>query len=97
MLYRRRQVRDPVGLRIHGVHGIGVAAVDPPVRTTVDTPPHRIVDVMGNLVATVDADDEPDVAIDMMWSRMAKSLPVTHQGRVVGMISRSDVIAIRIH
>jgi predicted transcriptional regulator len=62
------------------------------VRTTTDTPPRRVVDVMSYLVATVDADDQLDVAIDLMWSTMIKSVPVIDNGRVVGMISRSDVI-----
>ncbi|MFG1813508.1 HPP family protein [Kribbella sp. NPDC049174] len=62
------------------------------VRTTAETPPRRVVDVMSYLVATVDADDDLEVAIDLMWSTMVKSLPVLDKGRVVGMISRSDVV-----
>jgi CBS-domain-containing membrane protein len=62
------------------------------VRTTTATPPRRIADVMSHLVVTVGADDELDVAIDLMWSTMVKSLPVLDHGRVTGMISRSDVI-----
>jgi len=62
------------------------------VRTTADTPPRRIADVMSHLVVSVDADDELEVAIDLMWSTMVKSLPVLDHGRVIGMISRSDVI-----
>ena len=62
------------------------------VRTTTDTPPRRIADVMNHLVVTVDADDELDVAIDLMSSTMVKSLPVLEHARVIGMISRSDVV-----
>lgn len=62
------------------------------VRTTADTPPRRVADVMSYLVATVDADDDLEVAIDLMWSTMVKSVPVLDKGRVVGMISRSDVV-----
>ncbi|MFI6674104.1 CBS domain-containing protein [Kribbella sp. NPDC050470] len=62
------------------------------VRTTADTPPRRVADVMSHLVATVDADDDLEVALDLMWSTMVKSLPVLGKGRVVGMISRSDVV-----
>ncbi|MFI7065249.1 HPP family protein [Kribbella sp. NPDC050124] len=62
------------------------------VRTTADTPPRRVADVMSYLVAAVEADDDLEVAIDLMWSTMVKSLPVLHKGRVVGMISRSDVV-----
>jgi len=62
------------------------------VRTTTDTPLRRIADVMNHLVVTVDADDELDVAIDLMSSTTLKSLPVLHHARVIGMISRSDVV-----
>ena len=62
------------------------------VRTTTETPPRRVVDVMSYLVATVDAGDDLEVAIDLMWSTMVKSVPVLDKGRVVGMISRSDVV-----
>jgi CBS domain-containing protein len=62
------------------------------VRTTTDTPPRRIADVMNHLVVTVHADDELDVAIDLMSSTMMKSLPVLDHTRVIGMISRSDVV-----
>lgn len=62
------------------------------IRTTTETPPRRVADVMSHLVVTVNADDELDVAIDLMWSTTMKSLPVLDHGRVVGMISRSDVV-----
>ena len=62
------------------------------IRTTTETPPRRVADVMSHLVVTVDVDDELDVAIDLMWSTMVKSLPVLEHGRVAGMISRSDVV-----
>jgi CBS domain-containing protein len=62
------------------------------VRTTTDTPPRRVADVMSHLVATVGADDDLEVAIDLMWSTMVKSLPVMEKGRVAGMISRSDLV-----
>ncbi|MEV0804691.1 CBS domain-containing protein [Kribbella sp. NPDC050281] len=62
------------------------------VRTTAETPPRRVADVMSYLVATVDAEDDLEVAIDLMWSTMVKSLPVLDKGRIVGMISRSDIV-----
>jgi len=62
------------------------------VRTNLETPPRRVADVMSYLVVSVNADDDLDVAIDLMWSTMVKSLPVVHAGKVAGMISRSDVI-----
>lgn len=62
------------------------------VRTNLETPPRRVADVMSYLVVSVNADDDLDVAIDLMWSTMVKSLPVVESGKVAGMISRSDVI-----
>ena len=62
------------------------------IRTTTETPPRRVADVMSYLVVTVDADDELVVAVDLMWSTMVKSLPVLEHGRVAGMISRSDLV-----
>ena len=62
------------------------------VRLTTDYPPRRVAEVMTHLVACVRADDELEAAVDLMWSTMAKSLPVVDHGRIVGMISRSDVI-----
>ena len=62
------------------------------VRTNLETPPRRVADVMSYLVVSVNADDDLDVAIDLMCSTMVKSLPVVHAGKVAGMISRSDVI-----
>jgi CBS domain-containing protein len=62
------------------------------VRTTAATPPRRVAEVMTHLVVSVRTDDELEVAIDLMRSTMVKSLPVLENGRVVGMISRSDVI-----
>ncbi|TDU83770.1 BON domain-containing protein [Kribbella voronezhensis] len=62
------------------------------VRATAPTPTRRVAEVMTHLVVTVRADDELEVAIDLMRSTMMKSLPAIEQGRVIGMISRSDVI-----
>jgi len=62
------------------------------VRTTVRTPPRRVADAMSHLVVAVDPDDDLDVAIDVMWSTMVKSVPVLDGGRVIGMISRSDIV-----
>ncbi|WP_406047175.1 CBS domain-containing protein [Kribbella sp. NBC_00889] len=62
------------------------------IRTTTETPPRKVADVMSHLVVTVDVDDDLDVAIDLMWSTMVKSLPVMEHGSVAGMISRSDLV-----
>ncbi|TWD84662.1 BON domain-containing protein [Kribbella amoyensis] len=62
------------------------------VRTTTESPPRRVTDVMTHLVVTVRPNDELTVAVELMWSSLMKSLPVVDRGEVVGVISRSDVI-----
>jgi CBS domain-containing protein len=62
------------------------------VRASGPTPTRRVAEVMTHLVVSVQAEDELEVAIDLMRSTMMKSLPVIENGKVVGMISRSDVI-----
>ncbi|WP_112237272.1 CBS domain-containing protein [Kribbella monticola] len=62
------------------------------VRAKAPTPTRRVAEVMTHLVVSARSDDELEVAIDLMRSTMMKSLPVIENGRVVGMISRSDVI-----
>jgi CBS domain-containing protein len=56
------------------------------------TPPRRVADVMTHLVVTVRPDDDLEAALDLMRATMMKSLPVVEHDRVVGIISRSDVI-----
>jgi CBS domain-containing protein len=62
------------------------------VRVSASAAPRRAAEVMTHLVVSVHADDDLDTAIDLLRSTMVKSLPVLQQGRLVGMISRSDVI-----
>lgn len=62
------------------------------VRASTPTPAQRIADVMTHLVVAVEADDQLETAIDLMRSTMMKSLPVLEHDKVVGMVSRSDVI-----
>ncbi|MET9311866.1 CBS domain-containing protein [Kribbella sp. NPDC003505] len=62
------------------------------VRLPGPTPPRRVAEVMTYLVVTVRPDEELEAAIDLMRSTMVKSLPVVEHDRVVGMISRSDVV-----
>lgn len=62
------------------------------VRVPGPTPPRRVAEVMTYLVVTVGPDEELEAAIDLMRSTMVKSLPVVEHDRVVGIISRSDVI-----
>lgn len=64
----------------------------PSAPITAASRPRRVVDVMAHLVMSVRADDELDDAIDLMRSTMVKSLPVEEAGRVVGVVSRSDII-----
>jgi len=54
--------------------------------------PRHVGEVMTHLVVSVHDDDDLDTAVDLLRLTMVKSLPVLQQGRVVGMISRSDVI-----
>ncbi|MEV0787840.1 CBS domain-containing protein [Kribbella sp. NPDC050459] len=62
------------------------------VRLPGPRPPRRVGEVMTQLVVTVEPDEELEAAIDLMRSTMVKSLPVVEHDRVIGMISRSDVI-----
>ncbi|TCC24819.1 CBS domain-containing protein [Kribbella speibonae] len=56
------------------------------------TPPRRVADVMTHLVVSVGPHEDLEAAIDLMRATMVKSLPVVEHNRVVGIISRSDVI-----
>ena len=59
-----------------------------------ELPPRTVADVMTTFVVSVEeAADVSDVA-RMMLETGVKSLPVVHLGRVVGMISRRDLIAV---
>jgi CBS domain-containing protein len=55
-------------------------------------PARLVAEVMTRLVTSVPAHAELDEAVELMATTMIKSLPVVEHGRVVGMISRSDVI-----
>jgi len=58
----------------------------------VDDPPSRVEDVMSILTMTVTSDTDLADAVELMTSTAVKSLPVVDGGRVVGVISRSDVV-----
>lgn len=62
------------------------------VRTTGSSPARRVAEVMTHLVVCVDPEDDLEVAIDLMRTTMMKSLPVVQHRKVVGMLSRSDII-----
>jgi CBS domain-containing protein len=63
-----------------------------PMRLAAGILPRRVAELMSNLALSVRADEDLDAAIDLLRSAMVKSLPVTDGDRVVGVISRSDVI-----
>ena len=65
-----------------------------PVQITV-APVHSLVtDVMTHLPVSVAPDDDVAVAVGLLVDTQIKSLPVVRFGRVVGMISRRDIIAV---
>jgi len=57
-----------------------------------DHPPHSVEDVMSTLSMTVSPDDDLSDAVELMTGTAVKSLPVVEQGRVVGVVSRSDIV-----
>jgi len=54
--------------------------------------PSRIEDVMSQLSMTVTGDSDLSDAVELMNSTAIKSVPVVDYGRVVGVVSRSDVV-----
>ena len=66
-------------------HEITVRLTAPPFNS-------RVVDVMSTYPLTVTSDTELAKAADLMTSTVVKSLPVVDHGRVVGVISRRDII-----
>jgi CBS domain-containing protein len=63
-----------------------------PVRLTPPPFHSRVADVMSNHALTVTSDTELAKAADLMTTTVVKSLPVVDHGRVVGMVSRRDII-----
>jgi CBS domain-containing protein len=61
-------------------------------RDPVTDHPERIADVMSTLSMTVPAAGDLSEAIDLMTTTAVKSLPVVEAGRVVGVVSRSDIV-----
>jgi CBS domain-containing protein len=53
-----------------------------------------VADVMTNLAVSVSPDDDVARAVGLLVDTQVKSLPVVGFGRVVGVISRSDVITV---
>ncbi|TCO20317.1 BON domain-containing protein [Kribbella steppae] len=67
-------------------------ALSVPIRMSASARPRRVAEVMARLVVSVHSDDVLDDAIDLLRATMVKSLPVLQENRVIGVISRSDVI-----
>ena len=54
----------------------------------------RVTDVMTHLPLSVSPDDDVARAVEFLVDTQVKSLPVVEHDRVVGVVSRSDVIAV---
>jgi len=63
-----------------------------PEETEEQEHPSRVEDVMSTRSMTVTGDTDLSEAVDLMTSTAVKSLPVVEGGRVIGVISRSDVV-----
>jgi CBS domain-containing protein len=63
-----------------------------PVRLSAAPVLARVADVMSNHPLTVSGDTELADAADLLTSTVVKSLPVAEHGRVVGIISRRDIV-----
>ena len=57
-----------------------------------DHPPLSVEDVMSMLSMTVSPEDDLSDAVELMTGTAVKSLPVVERGRVVGVVSRSDIV-----
>jgi CBS domain-containing protein len=64
------------------------------VEVTGPTVPLTVTDVMTHLPVSVTPDQDVAQAVEFLVDTQVKSLPVVSLGRVVGMISRRDVIAV---
>jgi CBS domain-containing protein len=67
------------------------------VEITAPTVQLRVTDVMTHLPVSVSPDDDLAEAVELLVGTQVKSLPVVGSGRVVGMVSRRDVIALLAH
>lgn len=54
----------------------------------------QVTDVMTHLPVSVTPDEDLSRAVELLVDTQIKSLPVVSSGRVVGMVSRRDVIAV---
>lgn len=63
-----------------------------PVDTGARAVPTRVADVMTRHVLTATSDTELSEAVEVITSTAVKSLPVVDDGRLVGVVSRRDVV-----
>lgn len=90
-------------LRLLGIIGEAdvIGKLWPSERPTVSSRPRvgapRVRDVMTRCVFTVDADDDLGAVVPLMSGTTLKSLPVLLHERVVGMLSRRDVVRVIAH
>jgi len=63
-----------------------------PIRITEWAPARTVADVMSTYALTVSSDADLADAVDLMTSTVVKSLPVVDKGKVVGVVSRKDVV-----
>ncbi|MEV1243411.1 CBS domain-containing protein [Nonomuraea sp. NPDC050022] len=64
-----------------------------PVDPSAEPPPRRVMEVMTREVVTVTETTDVTAAIDLMVGKRIKSLPVVRGERIVGMLSRRDLMA----
>jgi CBS domain-containing protein len=64
------------------------------VEITAPTVQLVVTDVMTHLPVSVSPDDDLSQAVGLLVDTQVKSLPVVRAGRVMGMVSRRDVIAV---
>jgi len=57
-------------------------------------PPHQVEEVMTREVVTVTPTTDAARLVDLLVAKRIKSLPVLLEGRVVGMVSRRDLMAV---
>ncbi|MFI7707406.1 HPP family protein [Nonomuraea sp. NPDC049480] len=64
-----------------------------PTSPPAEPPPRRVMEVMTGDVVTVTETTDVTTAIDLMVGKRIKSLPVVRGDRIVGMVSRRDLMA----
>ncbi len=53
----------------------------------------KVSDIMSKNVVTVDAEESIDTAAEIMKSKKVRRLPVVEEGKLVGIITATDIIA----